>query len=166
MVSPNAASHAVRAAHYRHLCHAALSLADAPTALPRRDALCVSPAPAASSPQRTVPYLILLPARVLVTLTLSGAKISRPAAGHGIIEELLACRLLAAIPSGGYENVLEMYFFELSPHARRVGVRAGVPSVRDGAPHPEQRGICSVHSTVSATDWRMQRFTASLTSLH
>ena len=56
-----------------------------------------------------------LPAQVLVTLALSSAKIGCPAAGRGIIEEWLACRLPAAVPEDGYEKVLEMYCLSILP---------------------------------------------------
>ena len=85
---------------------------------------CVSPALRPPLRPRAQSHL---PAQVLITIALSSAKISRPTVGRGIIKEWLACRLLTAILEGSYENVLEMYFFELSPRAWRVGVRAGVP---------------------------------------
>ncbi|KAI9439712.1 hypothetical protein H4582DRAFT_1542164 [Lactarius indigo] len=56
-----------------------------------------------------------LPAQVLVTLALSSAKIGCPAAGRGIIEEWLACRLPSAVPEDGYEKVLEVYCLSVLP---------------------------------------------------
>lgn len=56
-----------------------------------------------------------LPAQVLVTLALSSAKIGCPAAGRGITEEWLACRLPPARPEDGYEKVLEVYCLSILP---------------------------------------------------
>ena len=66
----------------------------------------------ADSPTHNPAYL---PAQVLVTLALSSAKIGCPAAGRGIIEEWLACRLPAAEPEDGYEKVLEVYCLSILP---------------------------------------------------
>ncbi|KAH9995645.1 hypothetical protein BJV74DRAFT_883850 [Russula compacta] len=60
-----------------------------------------------------------LPAQVLVTLSLSSAKIGCPAAGRGVIEEWLACRVpsrtAATTPDEGYEKVLEVYLLNILP---------------------------------------------------
>jgi hypothetical protein len=61
------------------------------------------------------PNPAFLPAQVLVTLALSSAKVGCPAAGRGIIEEWLACRLPAAVPEDGYEKVLEVYCLSILP---------------------------------------------------
>ena len=61
------------------------------------------------------PSPAFIPAQVLVTLALSSAKIGCPAAGRGIIEEWLACRLPAALPEDGYEKVLEVYCVSILP---------------------------------------------------
>ncbi|KAI0247640.1 hypothetical protein BJV78DRAFT_1380100 [Lactifluus subvellereus] len=59
-----------------------------------------------------------LPPQVLVTLALSSVKIGCPAAGRGIIEEWLACRIPTAAASAeddGYEKVLEVYCLSILP---------------------------------------------------
>ncbi|KAH9048693.1 hypothetical protein EDB84DRAFT_160606 [Lactarius hengduanensis] len=61
------------------------------------------------------PNPAFLPAQVLVTLALSSAKIGCPAAGRGITEEWLACRLPPARPEDGYEKVLEVYCLSILP---------------------------------------------------
>lgn len=61
------------------------------------------------------PNPAFLPAQVLVTLALSSAKIGCPAAGRGVIEEWLACRLPAAVPEDGYDKVLEVYCLTILP---------------------------------------------------
>ncbi|KAF8269900.1 hypothetical protein EI94DRAFT_1659481 [Lactarius quietus] len=66
----------------------------------------------ADSPTPNPAYL---PSQVLVTLGLSSAKIGCPAAGRGIIEEWLACRIPAGVPEEGYERVLEVYCLSLLP---------------------------------------------------
>ncbi|KAH8987079.1 hypothetical protein EDB86DRAFT_2809173 [Lactarius hatsudake] len=61
------------------------------------------------------PNPAFLPSQVLVTLALSSAKIGCPAAGRGITEEWLACRLPSARPEDGYEKVLEVYCLSILP---------------------------------------------------
>jgi hypothetical protein len=57
-----------------------------------------------------------LPAQVLVTLALSSSKIGCPAAGRGIIEEWLACRIPTAVSAeDGYDKVLEVYCLSILP---------------------------------------------------
>ena len=53
-----------------------------------------------------------------------------------MIKECLLCRLPATVPKGRNEKVLEMYCFENSHCAWRMGVCVEVPSVRDLAPSP------------------------------
>ncbi|KAH9055186.1 hypothetical protein EDB87DRAFT_1642581 [Lactarius vividus] len=61
------------------------------------------------------PNPAFLPAQVLVTLALSSAKIGCPAAGRGITEEWLACRLPSAVSEDGYKKVLEVYCLSILP---------------------------------------------------
>lgn len=77
----------------------------------------------APSDGRATPNSAFLPAQVLVTLALSSAKIGCPAAGRGIIEEWLACRVLNTTAANmavvstddGYEKVLEIYILNILP---------------------------------------------------